>query len=248
MAAMAILAGPAPGADRILFVGNSYTMVNDLPAVFKQVVASAGKAVPEVKVALAGGLTLEKHLGRPESLKLIDEGNWDVVVLQGQSQEAAFPEKSPPYESFLKSAAALCDRIRQKSPKSKIVFYETWARHANYWKDPKALKGIGDNPGEMQANLRASYQKAAAQRKDCLVAPVGDAWELNYKVASPLMLHAKDGSHPGFSGTYLAALVFYATLYQPANLNVAWRGKLSAADAAVLQKLAAQATKLKAEK
>jgi hypothetical protein len=82
----------SPAPSRILFIGNSYTGVNKLPQIFQQIVASAVLPAPEVKSATPGGRTLAKHLEEAESLKLIDEGRWDVVVLQGQSQEAAKPE------------------------------------------------------------------------------------------------------------------------------------------------------------
>lgn len=231
------IAAPA----RVLFVGNSYTGFNDLPKIFHDLVAKTTNPVPTIESTTPGGKTLEQHLNLPATLKLIDEGNWDVVVLQGQSQEAAMAEQFQNMRtSFLKGAAGLYERIKAKSPKARVVLYETWARHADYWKDPKADKGVGSNPTEMQARIRKWYQHAAGQRKDFVVAPVGDAWELNYKNPNPIRLHRKDNSHPDFTGSYLAALVIYATIYHPSNLNVTYHGNLTAAEAAHLQRFAAQ--------
>ena len=144
--------------------------------------------------------------------------------------------------SFRKGAAGLYDRIKTKSPKARIVFYQTWARHADYWKDPKADKGVGNNPTDMQKRIRKWYQQVATNKKDCLVAPVGDAWDLNYKNPNAVRLHSKDNSHPAFSGSYLAALVIYATIYHPPNLNLAHHGNLTDAEAAYLQRIATQIT------
>lgn len=224
--------------ERVLFIGNSYTSVNKLPDVFAEVVKSAGYKVPVIKSATPGGQTLKQHLTvQPKSLALIDEGKWDVVVLQGQSQEPALAEVSPAIRTdFVDSAATLCQRIRAKSPQVRIIFYQTWARHPDSWttqgKDYNA--NVGKDPAEMQARLRLWYGNVA-KANDALVAPVGDAWERNYQSKQPYRLHVADNSHPDFKGTYLAALVMYKTIYQPKDLAVTYRSKLSEEEAKALQ-------------
>ena len=231
------------GNPNILFIGNSYTSCNQLPDLFRQVVASTGTAAPCVAAATVGGYTFQRHLARPESLAQIDQGSWDVVILQGESTAAAHPDSADD-KDFLQGAGALYDRIKQTSPRARVVLYETWARHADLWKSGNAAaRFIGGNPAEMQANIRKGYGLAAAQRKDFIVAPVGDAWELNYKNPHALRLHRQDNSHPEFNGSYLAALVFYATIYHPGSLNVPYHGSLSVAEAGYLQKIASEAIK-----
>ena len=225
--------------DRVLFIGNSYTGVNQLPKVFGEVLKSAQGSAPVIKSSTPGGQTLLQQLSQKGSLALIDEGNWDVVVLQGQSQEPAFAEIDPKIrQDFLESAQKLAERVRSKSPKAKIFFYETWARHADYWKKDEKAMNLGANPTEMQTRLRHWYVEAASLVKAEAVVPVGDAWELNYQKTEPHRLHAPDNSHPNFAGTYLAALVFYKTICHPADLKIAYREKLSEDEARYLQGLA----------
>lgn len=182
------------------------------------------------------------HLRMPATLRLIDEGRWDFVVLQGQSQEAALSEKYPNLRTnFLQGVAGLHDRIKNTSPRAKVILYETWARHADYWKDPRADRSVGNSPAEMQSLIRRWYQQAAAQRKDCVVAPVGDVWERNYQSAAPLRLHLVDNSHPQFNGSYLAGIVLYAAINPAAKLESTYRGDLSETEARQLQQLARQA-------
>lgn len=45
------------------------------------------------------------------------------------------------------------------------------------------------------------------------IAPVGNAWEAALKADKKLVLHTSDKKHPTATGTYLAACVFYATIY-----------------------------------
>jgi hypothetical protein len=236
---------PVSSAPRVLFIGNSYTSVNNLPRIFHDVAASAGHEPSEIKAVTPGGMTLSQHLASPGTLQLIDAGNWDIVIVQAQSQEAAMSEKLPNWRCcFLNGAAGLYDRIRAGSPRAQIILYQTWARHADYWRDPKADRSIGNNPAGMQARIRKWNCKAAAQKNDFLIAPVGDAWELNYEDPNAVRLHASDNSHPAFNGSYLAALVIYGAIYHPPNLNVFYHGPLSHAEALYLQTIATQATQM----
>jgi hypothetical protein len=232
------LAADAP--RRILFIGNSYTGVNQLPTVFGEIVKSAGAGTPVIKSSTPGGQTLMQHCTvQPKSLAAIDEGGWDVVVLQGHSQEAARAEVNEKIRAdFLAGARQLCERVRAKSPAARIYFYETWARHPDFWSAKDFNPEVGKDPKEMQARIRKWYAEAAALCQATAVVPAGDAWELNALDAPPLRLHQKDNSHPEFAGTYLNALVFYRVIYQPKDLKVAYRGKATEAEAARLQGLA----------
>jgi hypothetical protein len=242
LAALLMLTSAAFASDpqRVLFIGNSYTGVNKLPEVFLEVVKSSGRPAPVVKSSTPGGRTLKQHLAIAGSMKLVDEGNWDVVVLQGQSQEPAIAEADEAVrKEFLESAAELCRRVRAKSPKAKICFYETWARHPDYWKAAKKGPDVGANPKEMQARLRKWYGVVAKDNAAMFV-PCGDAWELNYASAAPVRLHTSDHSHPEFVGTYLNALIFFGKIYEAKAPAPKWCGKLDEAQAKLMQGFAAQ--------
>ena len=243
-----LLASTAFAEDprRVLFIGNSYTGVNKLPDVFLEVVKSSGRKEPVVKSATPGGQTLHQQLTQAPSQELIAEGGWDIVVLQGQSQEPAEAEKdATAREHFVNSAAELCKRIRAKSPKARIFFYETWARHADFWKDKAAMKEagpIGANPKEMQGRLRKWYDFVAKENKATVV-PCGDAWELNYASAKPVRLHRDDNSHPELVGTYLNALIFFGKIYGVKSPAPKWTGKVDEAQAKLMQGYAAKVLK-----
>ena len=237
------LAAFAADPQRILFIGNSYTGVNKLPDVFVEVVKSSGRQAPVVKSSTPGGRTLKQHLAIAGSMKLVDDGGWDVVVLQGQSQEPAIAETDETVrKEFLESAAELCKRVRAKSPKAKIFFYETWARHADYWKASKKGPDVGADPKEMQTRLRKWYGVVAKDNGATFV-PCGDAWELNYASSAPVRLHTSDHSHPEFVGTYLNALIFFGKIYDVKAPAPNWNGKLDDAQAKLMQGYAAQVLK-----
>jgi len=70
---------------------------------------------------------------------------------------------------------------------------------------------------------------------------VGLAWQRAVGQRPGIALWDSDGSHPAPAGSYLAACVFYATLFgeSPAGLN--YHADLSPDEAQFLQAVAAQA-------
>ncbi len=219
---------------RVLFIGNSYTAVNNLPAIFGSIVKNSGNPVPVITAVTPGGQTFKGHLAYAATQAAINAGNWDVVVLQNQSQEPAFAEINAQNRAdMVQSAAELCRRIRLKSPHARIFFYETWARYASYWASNQH-RDEGANPREMQARLRKWYG-VVAQANHATVVPVGDAWEYAYTTPNPTRLHASDNSHPVYAGSYLAGLVFYGKIYGVSLPTITWNGSLSASMAQQMQ-------------
>lgn len=181
-------AKPAAPAS-VLFIGNSYTYVNDLPALVKAMAEAKGHKL-ETDQVTPGGVTLEQHVQRGAALEKIRGRTWDAVVLQDQSLR---PVHEP--AAMLEPARTLGDAARKQG--ARVVFYLTWARQ----KTP-----------ETQPKINAAYRNVA-EKLAAEVAPVGIAWERALKAAPETPLHAADGSHPNPQGSYLAACVFYGVLF-----------------------------------
>ena len=203
----------------VLFVGNSYVYVNNLPEVFARVTIGAGLESPHVTVHAPGGQTLAGATANAELLKIMEQ-RFDVIILQEQSQIPAKAEVDLRVRrSFLDACRWLSGHVHQHYPNTRFVLYQTWARHLSAWTtQPKEVEGCGANPDEMQMRLSRWYAEAG-QLIGARVAPVGDAWRANYHDAHPLMLHVADGSHPSPAGTYLAALVLVGAVYDSAPVT-----------------------------
>ena len=78
-----LAAAPAAHASpqRVLFVGNSLTAANDLPATVAALASAAGRPI-EVDVRAPGGFALEDHWTTTDVRQVIADGHYDVVVLQ----------------------------------------------------------------------------------------------------------------------------------------------------------------------
>ncbi len=219
---------PAPqkpvkvGPFAVLFIGNSYTSVNNLPAVLVKLGAADKPAVIfKVAAETPGGVTLQKHLDAGKAGKKIAEGKWDFVVLQEQSQ---MPFMAP---QQMHAAARKLDELITAAG-AKTVFYMTWAKQAQ----PENFDPIAK-----------AYTDIAAELKSKL-APAGMAWRSALKADPDLKLYQPDGSHPTEAGTYLAACVMYQTLTgRPAPATTADLKTLTTKQAEELRKIVAEVKK-----
>lgn len=222
-------ADAAPRTLRVLFIGNSYTYVNDLPAAVARIARESegerGRPSITVDSAVEGGATLQLHWERMRQDR-IRMGPWDAVVLQGQSVEPILA-----YQNFDLYARRFAERARAEG--SRVVFYATWARrpgdavYAQPWS--------GGNFAAMTTRLDNAYRMTAMNVMG-ETARVGLRWS-DARAAHPTIeLYDSDGSHPSAAGTFLAACVMYRALTGLApSARVTGPAGLSADDAARLR-------------
>jgi hypothetical protein len=168
---------------RVLFIGNSQTSTNDLPA-FVAALAKRAKARPiEYRMVAPSATTLEGHWTKTIAVPALTGHQWDAVVLQQG------PSLLPG------SRAKLCDYTKRFADAAR----ERGARPFLMMVWPR---GRGDFDG-----VADSYT-AAADAADVKLLPAGAAWEAAWRRNPDLALHPQsDEIHPSDLGTFLAALV-----------------------------------------
>lgn len=200
---------------KVLFIGNSFTARNDVPSLIERMAEERGKNM-EHRLISAGGASLRAHWNAGEALKAIQSGGYDFVVLQEQS---TLP---------VKNATRMHENVRLfdeaiKAAGSKTALYMTWARrHA-----PESQKAITNAYTTIGRELTS------------IVVPVGVVWERFLEKHDQPILHDRDQSHPTLAGSYLAACVFFAVLFEetPVGIDGEIAG-LADGDRALLQKTA----------
>lgn len=181
--------------ESVLFVGNSFTFYNN--AVYthlRRLLVSDDPALRDavfLKSMTISGAVLSDHVKGLE--QMLDQWDWDVVVLQGHSLEALEPASR---EKFEASAARLTSMAAADG--ARPVLFMTWA----YAGQP-----------EMTPKLNRAYS-ALGHELGVTVVPVGLAFERALADIPGLSLHTPDLKHPTLEGTYLAACVFYAALWR----------------------------------
>ncbi len=216
----------------VLFIGNSYIYVNDLPNTLRQVALSLGDEVT-VASSAPGGYTLLQHASYEPTQTAITSQQWDFVVMQEQSQLGALPVDATSTEY---GALQLLADIEANYECTYPVFYMTWGRENGDALNCPNYPFMCTYDG-MQQGLRTTYLYLATMN-DAHVSPVGIAWKNVRDTQPQINLYDADGSHPSVEGTYLAACVFYCTLFQESCVDATFTSGLPAETAAILRGIA----------
>ena len=192
---------------KVLFIGNSYTDVNSLPTLFFNVSASTGDDV-FVASNTPGGCTFQLHCTN-QSATMIQQGGWDFVVLQEQSQLPAFPIAQVQANCF-PYAAQLNQMIEAYNPCAETVFYMTWGRKYGDQQNAQFFPPIGTYEG-MDSLLYERYMQMT-QDNNAIVSPVGRVWRYIRTNYPTIELYSSDNSHPSLEGSYAAACAMYVAI------------------------------------
>ncbi len=209
---------------RVLFIGNSLTYENDLPALIE---ALAGHKRFKFKMIALPDYGLVDHWNNGDARKEIAKRRWDVVVLQ-QGPSASLEGR----EYLIRYAKLFAEDIRRAG--AKPALYMVWPSETRF--------GDFDRVSE-------SYALAAKEVGGILL-PVGEAWRAAWRRNRALGLYSSDKFHPSTIGSYLAALVIVMKLFElppdqlPSNRILhSWNGQaLSVEQIDLLLTAAAEAT------
>lgn len=219
----------------ILFVGNSYTYVNDMPGILAGIIDSARcdtVALPEVEImrVTRPGFTLEQHWNEnreqiEDSLKKAHSGRATVfMVLQEQSQGALTPAS----RALMKEYASLFADLGRKYH-AEIVLFQTWGRRITFdrYGEPRrtipqymyqeVIQGdttvLDESITSASKGICRTYRQLADEL-DARVAPCGEAFA--EAIRQGIFVHQLDeiyGHHPNPLGSYLAACVMFGTIF-----------------------------------
>ena len=181
--------GPEAGL-RVLFIGNSLTYANDLPAIVEALSEAAKRPRLIYKAIALPNYSLEDHWNQGDARREITAGKWDVVVLQ----------QGP--SSLAESRRLLVNYTRRfdeliRGHGAKTAIYMVWPSKAR----SKDFDGVV-----------ASYT-AAAREVGARLLPAGRAWQEAWRRKPDAALYSEDDFHPSLTGSYLAAIVIYQQLY-----------------------------------
>lgn len=224
----------------VLFLGNSYTSVNNLPGTIEALLEGSDKTMTYASNT-PGGCCYFEHVTNSTSLNLIRRGDWDYVVLQEQSQMPSIDYYR--YNSMYPAAAQLRDSIMRYNPCAEVVFYMTWGRRdggqqcEDYGEGTYCSADFRDFD-HMQDTMTRAYCEIA-EILQSRVAPVGEAWR-NAIHTSDINLFSNDGSHPTVHGTYLTACTFYTTFWNESPIGLPHPATITDREALLLQKAAHQ--------
>ena len=214
---MAAPTAATQAARKILFVGDSLTYFND--GIYSHLERLGGSANPALTIhgdqAVRGGAPLKTLWEMDQVRQAIGKGGYEVVVLQEDLPETKV-------DIFREYARKFVEDIRKAG--SRPVLLMAWSYERLGWISMAEI---------------AQAHRDAAKELGVDVAPVGLAWQRVLKERPDINLFARDREHPSIEGTYLAAVVVYATVFgrNPNGLRYLPSG-VTADAAAFLQRVA----------
>lgn len=204
-----VYGNPLNKVIRILFVGNSLTYTNDIPALVKELGRSDFIFI-EYKTIAKPDYSLDDHLAEGIVQSEISKGRYDfVIVQQGPS---ALPASQAILMSSVNKYKVLCDQA-----KTKLALYMVWPSKERFFD---------------LDNVIYSYSNAG-NTHNAIICAAGLAWKKIWALDSGIELYGSDGFHPGITGSLLSAMVIYGTITGNKQFNervlkkASWSRKLS---------------------
>lgn len=186
-------------SQTVLFIGNSHTFTNDLPAMTATVLADNGIDLEHDSITV-GGRSLQQHAADAQVRSAIASGDYDIIILQEQSE---LPAHGPSLEG--QTIPAVIDLVAlADAAGSEVILFETWARRGG-----SDFTGHTSYESMQQAVTSGYWQMASAS--GATIAPVGSTWARSMQ-ANDIALHSPDGNHAAPAGTHLASLVMARTI------------------------------------
>ncbi|MBS1718528.1 MAG: hypothetical protein JSS72_12435 [Armatimonadetes bacterium] len=169
---------------RILFIGNSFTWVNDVPNLVRQIWEADGSH-QSVQVERIDAGHLEDLAGNRGVFDKIKNGRWNAVVFEGAMVSMSLTRDYPQ-----DTAISLANTARKAGAKP-YLFVE-WPR-----------RGIDETDYTLNV-----YWRIATPTKSRVI-PVCRVWDRALKMQPQLDLYSPDGNHASALGSYLAACTIY---------------------------------------
>jgi hypothetical protein len=189
--APAISSSYGTGPRHILFIGNSLTAANQMPALFVALAESAKVSpLPTVDIDWHPDFALIDHWNIGEPQPVISNGKYAVVILQQG------PSSVEVNRDTLRLAAKLFAPLIRSAGgvPAMLAVWPTSDRLVDF-----------DRATE-------SYRLAAADVGGMMI-PSGEVWRAAWKRDPSLAFYSADGLHPSTLGSYAMALSVFGILY-----------------------------------
>lgn len=219
----------ATDVKKVAILGNSFTHYYGTAFMLKEIARSQGHQL-DVRTHAKGSQYLNNHISLQRSLDVINETDYDFVILQEQSTRYADYAKTPS-EAAVNECAALTAKFRQGSPSATIMLECTWPFPTSNWFN------YGSSAAFLTNLLKGTKAVAQADPNVNRVSPIGVAFDKAYASGLTSLYHT-DSKHPSRNGAYLKSCINYLMMFGTRfDSNVATCG-CTPADAAQLRAIA----------
>jgi len=192
----------SPPDKRILFIGNSFTFGGDVPTQVRNIAITSTPSVNyHVEMVVRGGTTLTEHLTETNAIDTLENGDWDVVVLQDASVMSFHPQ----WRSEMVHATSIFAELAQEQG-AEVLYYSHWSPNIEYIAENTPIK----DTATAIAHIEQTYENISSDTGGS-VAYAGRVWQMADD-AGITALYEADEHHASIKGAYAAALAISAVL------------------------------------
>ena len=226
---------------RVLFIGNSFTYVYDVPTLVQGLADASGlpfKFVMHAPGGISVGDTIDgtnAHMYNPVVFDLIKSDNWDFVSLQDKQGRFMYG-----YGIFIDTAVSkviaghlkIRDSVKYYHPCAHMLWFAGWGPKNGY-------PGVCTTDTGMIDNIYYNY-KCLRDTAGEIISPIGKAWERATNELPGVDLWGPDLTHQSLAGSYLTACVIFTTMFRFNIENLAFNGGLDSITARTYRHIAYQ--------
>ena len=177
-------------AIQILFIGNSLTYTNDLPALLTNYAKSMDVQIRTSTIAFPNYALLD-HLAESNIISALSKTKFKyIIVQQGPSSQAEG-------RAWLIEGATKLKDLADKNGATLCIFM-VWPAYANYYNFDGVIKNHTD----------------AALLTNSILCPVGTAWKEYIDKTNDLSYYGPDLFHPSLKGSQVAAEIIFKSLFK----------------------------------
>jgi len=172
----------------LLFIGNSLTYTNGLPALVKDAASTQGITITTKMIAYSN-YGLEDHWNDGVIQDLINTEKYDYVIIQqGPSSQAAGRA------SLIEYGGRIADLCQMNN--TQLAFFMVWPSMTYYHTFPGVITNYTD----------------AASLSGAILCPAGKVWKDYFDQTNDFSYYGPDNFHPSLSGSEVAAAVILESL------------------------------------
>jgi hypothetical protein len=198
---------------KVLFIGNSFTYVENMPDLFRNIADSAGYKV-KIQMYAPGGVSVgdisqgtQAHMNNPLVYDNIRSDKWDYVVLQ--DNQGRFVLDYGQFSStslVIQGHQQIRDSVLKNNPCAKMVWFEGWGLK-------NGMPPYGNTGIEMIERIAANYHFMNDSLQQ-IIAPIGGAWKKLIITNPAIDPWSADETHQSLAGSFLTANVIYACIFR----------------------------------
>ena len=179
-----------PGEIQVLFIGNSLTYTNDLPALLASHAKANDVKLTARSIALPNYALLD-HLAENNIVNALKNTKFNyIIVQQGPSSQAEG-------RASLIEGATQLKALADKNG-AKLCIFMVWPAFSNYGTFDGVIKNHSD----------------AAQMTNSILCPVGLAWKEFIDKTNDLSYYGPDLFHPSLKGSKVAAEIIFKSIFK----------------------------------